>query len=190
MHYKPTVLLVDDDENILNSLWLVLRKKYNILTAQDGERAYEIVLKNSSILAIIADYIMPKKTGVELFISLRGKANIYKMLMTGHADVNMAMAAINKAKVSYFITKPFNCKDLCAILDREFLPTRLGTLTQRERQIVSLMTTGMSSKEVAHLLRISPVTMSVHKRNILKKLKMDKEKALVSALSSRLLGIF
>ncbi len=185
MDYKPTILLVDDDVNILNALSSILHKTYRVLTALNAEDAYSILNNNPEVLAIISDYMMPDRTGLELFASLRNMPHLFKVLITGFRDFNIAVEAINVAKVDYFLTKPINFNELVKILDDSVHARALTTLTTKERQIVSLLTTGLSSQEIAHLLRISPVTLSVHKGNILKKLKMDRDKVFLSILTGK-----
>ena len=82
---KPTILIVDDEENNLQLLVRTFRSSYTILTAQNGQEACEIVEKQGdNISLIITDQIMPVMTGVQFLKKITPKyPNIVKILLTG-----------------------------------------------------------------------------------------------------------
>lgn len=108
-----TIMIVDDEEYIINSIVRLLRSEnYTILSASNGTEALDIMSKNKVDL-IIADQRMPQMTGIEL---LREVKRLYpdtvRMVLTGYADINAVIDAINKAEVYRFLTKPCDTNEL------------------------------------------------------------------------------
>jgi two-component system sensor histidine kinase/response regulator len=104
---KIKILYVDDEENNLVSFKASFRHQYQITTAVSVAEAEEI-LKNDSFHLIIADQRMPLITGVQFFERIRDQyPDPLRVLMTGYADINAAIDAINKAGVFQFLYKPW-----------------------------------------------------------------------------------
>ena len=109
---KYELLLVDDELANLQKLQRTFMDQYNVHTAQSGEEALQI-LHNASIDAIITDQKMPNMTGIEfLELSQKSFPNIVRIVLTGFADVDDLIAAINTGKVQKYITKPWEPDDL------------------------------------------------------------------------------
>ena len=118
---KPVIICVDDEQTILDSLEIDLLKafedKYLIETAQSGEEALELL---SELLAeqyevplVISDQIMPNMKGDELLRSVHAiSPNSLKIMLTGQADLEAVVNAINYAKLYRYIPKPWQCDDL------------------------------------------------------------------------------
>src|SRR4030042_6899699 len=108
-----TILLVDDEENILSALQRLLRREnYNVITNASPEKALEI-LKHEPVSLVISDQRMPEMDGTEFLEKAREIQPVaIRIILTGYADINAAMAAINQGKVYRFITKPWNDLDL------------------------------------------------------------------------------
>lgn len=107
------VLFVDDEENVLKSLRrLFLDEVIEILTASSGKEGLEL-LKGNEVSVIVSDQRMPEMTGVEfLEKATRISPNSVKILLTGYADIDAVVSAINKGGVYRYITKPWNDNDL------------------------------------------------------------------------------
>ena len=117
---KPVIICVDDEQTILDSLEIDLLKafedKYLIETAQSGEEALELL---SELLAeqyevplVISDHIMPNMKGDELLRSVHAiSPNTLKIMLTGQADLEAVVNAINYAKLYRYIPKPWQCDD-------------------------------------------------------------------------------
>ncbi|MCX6826230.1 MAG: response regulator [candidate division Zixibacteria bacterium] len=105
---KPTILLVDDEIGILKSLQRLLKElDVTVLTASGGPEAL-VFMKNSPITLIISDQRMPQMTGVELLSRSRAiHPNAIRILLTGYADLDSTMQAINSGAIRYYITKPW-----------------------------------------------------------------------------------
>jgi DNA-binding response OmpR family regulator len=141
---KHNVLLVDDDGNLLTSLARVLhRQPFTVLTAQSGEEAMTL-LRTRRIDVIVADERMPGISGIEL---LSWVANNYpgvaRIVLTGYAEADMAIRAINDASVACFFTKPCNEARLAiairTILERKAsLADGRQTLDACRRQLMDL----------------------------------------------------
>ena len=117
MPKKPSILYVDDEHQNLVSFKATFRPYYQIHVAHSGLEAIEI-LKKHKIDLIITDQRMPNMTGVELFESiLTDFPDPIRMVLTGYSDVHAIIDAINKGKVYYYITKPWNEKELKLIID-------------------------------------------------------------------------
>lgn len=108
-----TLLFVDDEANVLNSLRRVFSEEnYEILTAESGDDALEII-RNNRVHLMVTDYKMPKMTGAELLKEVKNKwSDIIRIMLTGYADIQAIMGAVNEGAVYKFITKPWNDEDL------------------------------------------------------------------------------
>lgn len=117
---KPTILIVDDEENNLQLLVRTFRSSYTILTAQNGQEACEIVEKQGdNISLIITDQIMPVMTGVQFLKKITPKyPNIVKILLTGYSDSNDIIEAINHCNIYQYVLKPFTPSDLKFIVNQ------------------------------------------------------------------------
>lgn len=107
--FKPTLLLVDDEENILKAIRRALRSNnINILMATSGKQGLEFLSKEPVNL-IISDMRMPEMTGAEF---LSQAAQLYpaipRILMTGYSDMESTVQAINDGQISNYLPKPWN----------------------------------------------------------------------------------
>jgi two-component system, probable response regulator PhcQ len=112
-----SVLIVDDDENLLAGLVRVLREQpFHIYTAKNGEEAVEF-LKTKDIDVVVADELMPGMTGVELLTWVADNyPDVMRIVLTGHAETETAIRAINDAGVCCFLTKPCNEARLAIVI--------------------------------------------------------------------------
>jgi DNA-binding NtrC family response regulator len=113
---KHPILLVDDEPEILFSLRGLLRREFELHTAESGAQALEIV-RCHPIHVIMTDQRMPGMTGVELLRRARGDfPQAIRIVFTGYADIMAVIDAINHAHVYHFLTKPWDPDDLLALL--------------------------------------------------------------------------
>ncbi|MDP9081365.1 MAG: response regulator [Bacteroidota bacterium] len=109
---KITILYVDDEENNLFSFKATFRIKYNVLTALSGDAALEILGKNL-VHIIITDQRMPEMTGVEFLEKVLEKyPDPMRLLLTGYADMEAVVDAVNKGKIFHYLSKPWNEEEL------------------------------------------------------------------------------
>ena len=103
---KPTVLFVDDEQRVLNSMRALFRREYEVFTTTRGSEAIELLGKHT-IDVIVADQRMPEMTGVEVLG--KGKQvspNTVRILLTGYADLDAIEGSINVGEVFRFLSKP------------------------------------------------------------------------------------
>jgi type II secretory ATPase GspE/PulE/Tfp pilus assembly ATPase PilB-like protein/FixJ family two-component response regulator len=108
-----TLLFVDDEENVLKALKRVfMEENYKLLIAGNAEQALELI-DRESIELVISDFKMPGMNGVDLLREIKKrKPGVIRIMLTGHADVQAVMGAVNEGAVYKFITKPWNDEDL------------------------------------------------------------------------------
>lgn len=107
------ILLVDDEPNVLRALKRIFKQEnYKVYLAESGKDALEI-LKSSLIHVVVSDHRMPGMTGAELLKTIKKNyPQTIRIMLTGYADVNAVMGAVNEGAVYKFITKPWNDEDL------------------------------------------------------------------------------
>lgn len=129
---KHTVLFVDDEPNILNSLCRIFRKEgLDILTAENGRQGLELINRNRVAL-VISDNRMPEMDGIEFLSHVKELSpDTVKIMLTGYADIKAVMEAINRDEVSRYITKPWNDHELVLAV-RDGLERRGLVLQNRE----------------------------------------------------------
>lgn len=104
-----TLLLVDDEENILSSLTRLFRREgYKILRANSGQEGIEI-LKENSIGVIVSDQRMPEMTGVEFLNKVKlTHPDTIRIVLSGYTDLKSITDAINQGSIYKFLTKPWD----------------------------------------------------------------------------------
>ncbi len=115
---RLSILCVDDEELILKALTRTFRKEqFKVLTARSGEDGLEILKNSKSIGLILSDEKMPKMNGSD-FLQAAAKIfpDIPKIILTGYADKNAAIDAINKGGACHFLTKPWNDQELLQLV--------------------------------------------------------------------------
>jgi response regulator RpfG family c-di-GMP phosphodiesterase len=109
---KITILYVDDEENNLFSFKATFRIKYNVLTALSGDGALEI-LQKTLVHIIVTDQRMPEMTGVEFLEKVLEKyPDPMRILLTGYADMDAVVDAVNKGKIFHYLAKPWDEDEL------------------------------------------------------------------------------
>ena len=132
---KPVILCVDDEPNILSSLRRLFRG-YQVLIAESGQAGLEI-LATQPVDLVISDMRMPEMNGVQFLEAVRSHwPETVRLLLTGYADVQSIMDAINRGEIYRYIAKPWDDNDMLLIvrhaLERQFLAQekqRLEALT-------------------------------------------------------------
>lgn len=113
------ILLVDDEERVLSALRRRLRTEFDVVTATSGARALEHLERDPDIAVIVADMQMPGMNGVALLKAARERVpHVRRLMLTGNADLETAMAAINEGKVDRFLRKPCEATVLGAAISR------------------------------------------------------------------------
>jgi response regulator RpfG family c-di-GMP phosphodiesterase len=105
MNYK--LLLVDDDENLLNSFQRLLSKHLNVDVAGDGKAGLEKIRNEGPYAMVISDYKMPGMNGVEFLAEVaKVEPDTVRILLTAYANLDVALEAVNKGHIFRLLTKP------------------------------------------------------------------------------------
>ena len=185
-HEDGTVFLIDDDAGVRDSLSLLLSLK-NISTQPfaSADSFLETYTPERSG-CVLTDLRMPGMTGLELQTAMRERhIELPIVVFTAHGDVATARAALKNGAFD-FLEKPVDEAMLLdvlrnalrvdrerrsAVTERSTSGQRRDRLTEREREILKLLTVGHSNREIAAQLGISPRTVEVHKARIMEKLE-------------------
>ena len=110
----PIILFVDDELNILKTLQrLFLDEDYDLHTANSGQEALDLIDSGVHPTVIVSDQRMPEMNGAEFLARAKEKApDSIRMVLTGYADINAAIKAINLGGIYRYIMKPWNDEDL------------------------------------------------------------------------------
>src|SRR5450432_1027721 len=109
---KHTLLVVDDEMDVCDSVHDLLRREFNVLRARSADEGLKLMRENE-VHIIMTDQRMPKVTGVELLKSIRaGHPQVIRMLFTGYSDLDSVIAAINHGHIFRFLKKPWQPEDL------------------------------------------------------------------------------
>ena len=109
---KHTLLVVDDEPNVCDSVHDLLRREFRVLKARSAEEGIKHMEENE-VQIIMTDQRMPQITGVELLRRIRvGHPQAVRMLFTGYADLDSIIAAINQGHIYKFLKKPWQPEEL------------------------------------------------------------------------------
>jgi FixJ family two-component response regulator len=184
----PIVFVVDDDVSVRESLELLIRcegwQPETFASAQEFLDYPRVLIPNCLVL----DVSLPGLNGLDLQrIVAHERTDMPVIFITGHGDVPMTVQAM-KAGAVEFMTKPFNDDILLtairAALERSrvalsleaevrVLRDRYASLSQRERQVMLLVVSGLLNKQVAGELGISEITVKAHRGKVMHKMKAD-----------------
>jgi len=109
---KHTLLVVDDEPDVCDSVHDLLRREFRVLKAHSADEGFKL-LQEEDVHIIMTDQRMPRITGVELLTRAKSRnPQAIRMLFTGYADVESIVAAINVGHVFQFLRKPWNPDEL------------------------------------------------------------------------------
>ena len=109
---KYTLLIVDDEPDVCDSVHDLLRREFRVLKAHSGQEGYQL-MQEEEVHIIMTDQRMPKVSGVELLTKVKAKnPQAVRMLFTGYADLESIIAAINQGHVYQFLKKPWQPEEL------------------------------------------------------------------------------
>jgi DNA-binding NtrC family response regulator len=125
--HKPTVMIVDDEDMIVTSLraLLELRTDYTVKSFTDPGEAADFAASNP-VDVIVSDYLMPKMTGIELLSRLKElQPEASRILLTGNADKQSAIQAINQLSLFQYLEKPWDNQQFLLVIQSAAERTRL-----------------------------------------------------------------
>jgi two-component system response regulator FixJ len=175
------VFIVDDDEAVRDSLQLLLESAGHAVEAFEAAADALASCRTRLPACIVTDVRMPEMDGLEFQEKLvAGGIHVPVIVMTGHADVPLAVRAMKAGAVD-FIEKPFGDDAILASIDGALkrktqvsdpaMVERLESLTPREREVLELLVVGHPNKVIAHRLDISPRTVEIHRAHVMEKMK-------------------
>jgi len=131
---NPRILIVDDEEAILETLTFTFMDHYEVLTTPDPQAALSLLEANQPVAVIITDQRMPGMTGVELLRRVYERfPETVRIILTGFADSEATIKAINDGHIYGYVNKPWEPDELKAIVRRA---AELHLLTVENRRLV------------------------------------------------------
>jgi FixJ family two-component response regulator len=180
------VFVVDDDESMRVAL-SYLFQSMNLPVKVFNSAAELLKSKLPDIVScLVLDIRLPGVSGLE-FQDVLAKADIRIpiVFITGHGDIPMSVKAMKAGAVD-FLTKPFRDQDMLDAVTRALdldrkrregeravagLRARLESLTPREREVLTHVTSGLMNKQTAGLLKVSEITVKIHRGQVMKKME-------------------
>ncbi len=148
------ILCVDDEPNILEAYQRTLRKRFHIDVACGGEEALKAIAERGPYAVIVADMRMPGMNGVELLAQVKQIAPLtVRMMLTGNADQQTAIQAVNQGHIFRFLSKPCSPEDFASALEAGLEQHRLLTA---ERQLLTQTLSGAIKVLVDVLAMLKP----------------------------------
>ena len=180
-----TIALIEDDEAILHSLAMLLEGRGMPVRRYGSAEDFLTRLKDEPASCVVTDIRMPGLSGLDLQAELKKRdAAVPVILITGHGDIAMAVKAIKDGAYD-FIEKPFDEERLVASIaaaiehgirerseqsERALLEQRSAELSPRQMEVMMLVADGLSNKEIAIRLSISPRTVENYRAWVMEKM--------------------
>ena len=116
---RSRILVVDDEEAILETMTYTFEDDYQVLTATSASQALDLLEREGPVAVVISDQRMPEMTGVEFLAKVfEMEPTTVRIILTGFADMNAIIQAINDGHVYAYITKPWEPGDLKQVVRR------------------------------------------------------------------------
>ncbi len=156
------ILCVDDDPRLLDLLSRTLRQRFEVVTALGGEAGLGQIKANPQLAVVMSDLRMPRVNGVAVLNAARQFApDATRVLLTGQADLNAAIAAVNEGQIYRFLTKPCQSEVLVRALTQAVDQHRLVTA---ERDLLERTLHGSVQALVEVLALADPAAFGVATR--------------------------
>lgn len=166
---RPLVLCVDDEPQALAALTVNLRRRYEILKAVTGLEGLETLARHPETAVVISDMQMPGMDGASFLAKVKDlNPNAVRILLTGQADLDAAIAAVNQGAIFRFLTKPCPTMTLLSSLHHavqyhQLLTAERVLLEQTLRGVVETLTDLLSLTNPASFARVSRIRSQVTK---------------------------
>jgi two-component system response regulator FixJ len=182
----PIVHVIDDDDAVRHSLAFLLGTAKIEVKTYDSAMAFLAIATNVKSGCIITDVRMPGISGIDLLRRLKElKIGVPVIVVTGHGDVPLAVEAM-KIGAAEFLEKPFDDEVLLNVVrsalskqntdskreaERADIDSRLAALSNRERDVLQGLVSGLANKQIAFNLGISPRTVEIYRANLMTKMQ-------------------
>ena len=134
------ILLVDDDNNILDGYRRSLSREFVMETAMGGEQALKLAADNGPYAVVVSDMRMPGMDGIQLLSRVKAQSpNTIRVMLTGNADMDTAVDAINEGNIFRFLNKPCSKEVMAKTLTAALVQYRLVTA---EKQLLEQTLSG------------------------------------------------
>jgi FixJ family two-component response regulator len=183
---KPVVFVIDDSPSVRDALDSLIRSVHLNVQAFGSIEEFLQFKRPDAPGCIVLDVRLPGLSGLDFQREMaKSDIDLPIIFITGHGDVPMSVRAI-KAGAIEFLTKPFRDQDLLDAIylgierDRSrrqasavvaVLRGHFASLTARERQVMLKVASGRPNKQIAAELKLSEVTVKVHRRHVMRKMK-------------------
>jgi len=182
----PTVFIIDDDRGVRQSIQDLVESVGLRSESFATGREFLSSKRGDGPSCLVLDVRLPQMSGLDFQRQLaEAGVQIPIIFITGHGDIPMTVKAMKSGAVE-FLTKPFRDQDLLDAIqqalrrDREsrkqqseidILRERYGTLTAREREVMSLVVSGLLNKQIASELGASETTIKIHRGRVTEKMQ-------------------
>jgi len=152
------VLCVDDDPNVLMSYQRMLRRQFTVETAEGGETGLKALAEQGPFAVVLSDLAMPGMNGIEFLTAAKEWApETVRIILTGNAELEMAIESINSGHVFRFLRKPCSAEQISASLEAGIHQYRLVTA---ERELLKNTLTGSVQVLTEVLSMVNPAAFS------------------------------
>ncbi len=167
---RPKILLVDDDENILEGYKRSLYKNYDVITAGSGQEGIGKIKSQNDFTIVVSDFRMPGINGVEFLSEVKKICpDTIRVLLTGFADAQTTITAVNEGNIFRLLTKPCSQEHLLTTLADAH---KQYQLVQAEKELLDKTLKGSIKILIDILSIVDPVAfkISTQMRNIARKI--------------------
>jgi len=203
------ILLVDDDERCLASMRRIFRGHFEIVTTKDPIQALKIFQLQGPFAVVISDFQMPFMNGIQLFSKIFSlDKHVQRIMMTGHAELQMAIDAVNQGKITAFLTKPTPAVSIRYVVlnaiqvynqsrnnnvqkqdptlennqsqAKQSVARIYAPLTIKEMEVLALLAKGFSNEEISRELKITVGTAKSHLNHLFGKMNVNSRTKIIA----------
>jgi FixJ family two-component response regulator len=185
---RETVYIVDDDSSICESLSNLLEAKGMAACCFGSAEAFIANWQPERCGCLLLDARLPGMSGVEFLERMEQLAiRLPVVFMTAHGDMAMVRTVLKGGAIEFLI-KPFQMEELLHALEQGLafgrarrmdeqqvssIETRIASLSERERQVMSMVTAGMLNKQIAAELGLVEITVKLHRRKVMERMRAE-----------------